>query len=41
MGNGPLVIDIFADFKKYLYWHLHESIPLSNQLILAQDSLIQ
>ena len=37
MTNGPLVIDIFTDFEKYLYCHYNESNLLSNQLLLAQD----
>ena len=31
----------FHRFEKYLNWHYIESIPLSHQLILAQDSPVQ
>ena len=39
MANGPLVIDIFTDFDKYLYWHEDESVPFSDQLILLWSLL--
>ena len=40
-GLVRLVIDIFTDFETTLclYWNKNESIQLSNQIILVQDSL--